>query len=80
MLETTQQQAVRTIRLHLANSGKPQAWLAKRLGVTPHWLYRRMRSNGRIAFSTDDLDRIAEVFGIEPLELLVPALEHREVP
>jgi transcriptional regulator with XRE-family HTH domain len=59
-MQSSQEAAVKAIRLHLAARNKRQTWLALELGVSPFWLSRRM--SGEKTFDVDELDRIAAVF------------------
>lgn len=76
MPETTAQRAARAIRIALASSDRSQRWLADQLGESQHWLSRRMA--GTTALTTDDLDRIAGVFGLDLFGLLALAAQRME--
>jgi len=65
---SAQSSAVTAIRVRLAAMSKSQAWLADQIGESPWWLSRRM--SGQQRFTTDDLDRIAAVFGTDIFGLL----------
>lgn len=70
--ETSSQAAAeKAIRLLLAARKRNQSWLAAQLHVTPFWVSRRM--SGPLAFDMNDLDRIAEVFGLSAQSLLAVA-------
>lgn len=58
------------VRAELGRRDMSWAELARRLGVSEGWTSRRLRVQGAIPFAMDDLDRIAEVLGIEPVELI----------
>lgn len=62
----------RSIRLHLADAGRSQGWLARQMGTTSHWVSRRM--NGKTAWNTDDVDRVAEALEVPALALLAGQL------
>lgn len=59
---------VRSIRLHLAAKKRTQVWLAEQLGVSQFWIGRRM--NSATIFNVEEIDRIAEAFGITFEQLL----------
>jgi transcriptional regulator with XRE-family HTH domain len=60
---TAQQTTANAVRVQLARKNRSQRWLADELGMTTHALSRRM--TGKTRFTTDDIDRIAEVFGMD---------------
>lgn len=68
---SSQDAAVRAIRLHLAARGVKQSWLADRLSVSPFWVSRRM--SGATNFDIEELDRVAAIFGITIERLLSDA-------
>lgn len=68
MQSSSQATAEKSIRVRLAVMGKSQSWLAAQLGESTFWLSRRM--TGATKLTTDDLDRIAEVFGTDVSGLL----------
>lgn len=67
-MPSTQELAVKGIRLHLAARQKSQDWLATQIGVSAFYVNRRMKSETN--FDTDDLDVISRAFGIGLDELL----------
>lgn len=70
-MQSSQTEAAKAIRLHLASTNKSQNWLADQLGVWPAYLSNRM--TGKQKFTTDDLDAIAQVFGTDLAGLLATA-------
>lgn len=48
--------------------GRPQKWLADRIGVSEMYLSRRMRAQAE--WSADDLVRLSEVLVTSPTELV----------
>jgi|GEM_PF-6753207 len=60
--QSAQAAVAMTIRVRLAQLERNRAWLADEMGITQHALGRRMR--GQPAFSTDDLDKLAEALRI----------------
>ncbi len=68
--QSSQSLAEKCIRIRLASRGMSQSWLAEAAGMSPFYLSRRMTRGQK--FSTDDLDRIAEVFGTDLGGLLDP--------
>lgn len=56
--------------------GRPQKWLADRIGVSEMYLSRRMR--GQAEWSAGDLVRISEALVTSPTELVTPAEPARE--
>lgn len=56
------------IRSHAARQGIAQKDLAKALGYVPSQISKRMR--GTIAFTLDELATLADLFGVEPAELM----------
>jgi len=59
------------VRAELARRMMTGADLAQRIGRSPMYVSRRIR--GEVAFDLDDLQRIGEVFGKEPADLLPKA-------
>lgn len=59
------------VRALLARRQMTGADLAGRIGRSPMYVSRRVR--GEVAFDLDDLQRIAEVFGVTPADLLPKA-------
>lgn len=59
------------IRLHLAARNTTQTWLATKLHRSVFWIGRRM--SGEVSFDSNDLDEIAEAFGVSVPELLSAA-------
>lgn len=70
-MQDAQTTATKAIRLQLAAIDKPQAWLAAEVGETPFWLSRRM--SGKKVWDVMDLESVAQVFGLNYLELLASA-------
>lgn len=71
------------LRAHLARQRLSGRALAKRLGENQTWVSRRLA--GHVPLDTDDLQRIAEALGLEPMELLSgvpfgPAVHRRTAP
>lgn len=58
----------KAVKVLLARTGKSQNWLADQLLVTPSWLSNRI--SGRVTWDTDDVARLATVFGLDPFEFL----------
>lgn len=56
------------IRAHLARRRMSGRALSKILGVDQTWVSRRL--NGVIPLDTNDIDRISQALGIEPVKLL----------
>lgn len=56
------------LRAELARRRYPQRQLARRLGVTPQWLGRRV--NAQVSPNLDDLAQISEALGVSVTELL----------
>lgn len=71
------------LRAHLARQRLSGRALAKMLGENQTWVSRRLA--GHVPLDTDDLQRIAEVLGLTPMELLAgvpfdPTVHRRTVP
>jgi hypothetical protein len=62
-MQTTQQLMTAGIRYRLAILGKPQAWLAKEIGISSFALSRRM--SGRTHFDVELGDEIATALGTD---------------
>lgn len=57
------------LRAEIARAGKTQDWLAKKLGITPPALSKKIRE-GR--FGVDEAERITELLGIrDPGEIFL---------
>jgi transcriptional regulator with XRE-family HTH domain len=56
------------VRALMARRRMTGAELARRLGVSQMWISYRL--NGRQPIDLDDLERIARVLGVQPLDLL----------
>lgn len=57
------------LRAEIARAGKTQDWLAKKLGITPPVLSKKIRE-GR--FGVDEAERITELLGIrDPGEIFL---------
>lgn len=56
------------VRVLLARKRISAVQLAKLMGVSQPYLSRRL--NGAVAFDLDDIEKIAEVLGVDPLGLL----------
>ena len=63
------------VRAHAARQGLMQKDLAAALGYAPSQITKRMR--GQVAFTLDELEALARLFGIEPAELM-PACAVRD--
>lgn len=63
------EQVAAEIRAQLARRRMSGRALAKQLGETPTWVSRRLA--GQVPLDVDDIQRIAEVLGLTPMELLV---------
>jgi transcriptional regulator with XRE-family HTH domain len=64
------QRVAAEVRSHAARQGIPQKDLATALGFVPSQISKRMR--GTVAFTLDELATLAELFGVEPAELMPP--------
>lgn len=47
---------------------RTQAWLARRLGVGPMWLHRRLK--GKTPWLVEDLDELARALDLEAVDFL----------
>ena len=56
------------VRVLLARKRLSATQLAKRMGVSQAYMWRRL--SGETAFDLDDLERIGALLGVEPAELL----------
>jgi hypothetical protein len=74
-MEPTATEVTRSIRLHLADKGRSQGWLARELGVTNHWVSRRM--TGKTPWTTDDVDLVAGALKVSPIALLMGSVPER---
>lgn len=66
--ETYSQRVAAEVRAHASRMGFEQKDLAKTLGLNPSGVTNRMR--GRVAFTLDELATLADLFGVEPSDLL----------
>lgn len=73
--ESYSQRVAAEVRAHTARQGLMQKDLAKALGQNPSGITNRMR--GRVAFTLDELAVLAELFGIEPADLMPSGEEVR---
>lgn len=64
------------IDVRLARRGLNYTALARMLEVQQQWLSRRF--TGEVTFSIDDVEAIARVLHIDPLDLIVAAYAHQE--
>ena len=68
----TQQAVAQAIRVERVRAGfKSEAALARKIGVSPSWLSKRL--TGALRMSLDDIEAIASGLGIEPLALIQSA-------
>lgn len=78
------EQVAAEIRAQLARRRMSGRSLAKTLGESPTWASRRLA--GQVPVDTNDLQRIADVLGMTPMELLAgigpfgPAVHRRAAP
>jgi hypothetical protein len=77
------EQVAAELRAHLARHRISGRTLAKLLGENQTWVSRRL--SGHVPLDTDDLQRIAEVLGLTPMELLAgvpfdPTVHRRTAP
>lgn len=56
------------VRVQLARRRMSAAHLGRELGVSQTWVWRRLK--GETAFDLDDLERIAGILGVAPVDLL----------
>lgn len=77
------EQVAAELRAHLARQRISGRTLAKLLGENQTWVSRRL--SGHVPLDTDDLQRIANVLGLTPMELLAgipfdPTAHRRTAP
>lgn len=65
----TDTQSVVSANVQRLLDGRTQVWLARKMGVGPMYIHRRMR--GHAQWSADDLRRVAEVLVTSPADLLI---------
>lgn len=59
------------VRVQLKRQRRSQAWLAREMDKGVQWMSRRVR--GEVAFRTDEIEKVAEILGVEPACFFPPA-------
>lgn len=59
------------VRFQLKRQKRSQAWLAREFGKPRDWMSRRVR--GDVAFDVEEIQKVAEILGIEVACFFPPA-------